>query len=645
MRPTIGPSRHGRLALLVALAALLAAGCRDVATGPDVHELIGLNLQAMNLDGQLALLVVEVTGAGQSEPIIGNFAFEDGTASGVLRVPLGQRTFVARAYHQEGFLTHQGSVTQTVRPGDSEVRIPLTPVSGDVTIEVILGAHSIEVTPGAVEAVVGDELSFHALVTGPDGNPDGAAMPIWGSSNIAVAEIDGTGTATAYLDGEAVIAASHEGVSATAVLSVRSPFRDFPVAIDDGSSEGQTAGAGTVFAAELEPGDETWPLRLHGYVSIQDTEPMPWVWEASVGLVVDKDEGGLLPAYTLNASEIPPDMEFSQVHITILGGRAAAVEAAEELMAELDGGTPDWVRVTELTEILIALMGGPTECPEGVCDAPAPSDEPTVVAVSPSDGATEAGVGSPLALTFNLPMDPSTLTGKTTLDAGPCTGTVQASTDGFATCIPVASGLPAMSGEGTVATFLPAPGLAFGSTFRVRVTEEAQTVDGVPLPSAFETAVGFTTALDDREEDRALNESGLALEADFCSVHHPSELALASGTESEPVLGRLLEVGLTDTSESALPQVHAQLGFGPRDRNPQWESGWTFVDADFNGRVGDQHEYEARVPPQAPGAFGYVYRFSLDEGGSWTYCDAAGSGSGEGLSFETPRIPLLTVIA
>ncbi len=115
-----------------------------------------------------------------------------------------------------------------------------------------------------------------------------------------------------------------------------------------------------------------------------------------------------------------------------------------------------------------------------------------VASVSPLDGSSGAPVEGPITVVFSGAMDPSSLTLKTALDSGPCAGTLQVSTDAFATCVPMSAAQPAMSGGATIATLTPAPGLAFGSTFRVRLVAGALDAQGdAPVP--FSTPQGFTT--------------------------------------------------------------------------------------------------------------------------------------------------------
>ncbi|MBX3250108.1 MAG: lamin tail domain-containing protein [Myxococcales bacterium] len=458
-------------------------------------------------------------------------------------------------------------------------------------------------------------------------------------------------------------------------------------------------------------------------------------------------------------------------------------------------------------------------CVEGQgCVAP-----PTVVAISPADGATTVPVASPLAITFSAAMDPTTLTATTTLD-GACTGSIQVSTDGFASCIPFAAATPTMSVGDTVATLVAAPGLAFGTTFAVRVTTSAESATGaalatrwdstfttelppcengsvvisqvyggggnsgapythdfveihnrgrnpvtvggwsvqyasaagtswsvtplsgmiqpggfhlvrlaggatgVPLPM-FDSSgtanvsatngkvalvastaalsggcptstatlvdfVGFGTAdcalgtaapagsnqnsirrrddacrdsannADDfaavavdsapgpRNSDSApvlccsggtVNETGEALEADFCNVQFPASVMVAAGAPLDTVYGRIYELGVTDTAPNPSPEITAEIGIGPRNSNPQWEGGWTYTPATYNLRDGNDEEYQVDASTPAAGEYSYVYRFSLDGGASWTYCDLNGAGSNGGLSFETTQLPRLLV--
>lgn len=141
----------------------------------------------------------------------------------------------------------------------------------------------------------------------------------------------------------------------------------------------------------------------------------------------------------------------------------------------------------------------------------------------------------------------------------------------------------------------------------------------------------------------ALNGTGAPLEADACAIRFPDAQSIAAGLATRPVRARLLEAGLTE-SAGAAPGVVAQLGLGPAGSDPRTAPGWEYVDATYSLQAADEDEYEAPLTaPGTPGVYAYAYRFSLDGGESFTYCDTDGAGSGEGLAFEPERLGLLTV--
>jgi len=140
---------------------------------------------------------------------------------------------------------------------------------------------------------------------------------------------------------------------------------------------------------------------------------------------------------------------------------------------------------------------------------------------------------------------------------------------------------------------------------------------------------------------------------DFCNVEYPkdqlpdSEGALPVNTPLD-VTGRILESGLTDTFDTAAPGVRAQLGLSPRnptgaDLDPTTSNSWRYFDAvpnpdyDFTQ---DEDEYIATVTPTATGSYLYAYRFSLDGGRSYSYCDGDDFNDG----FEADDLSQMSVV-
>ncbi|HHH27963.1 MAG TPA: lamin tail domain-containing protein, partial [Polyangiaceae bacterium] len=137
------------------------------------------------------------------------------------------------------------------------------------------------------------------------------------------------------------------------------------------------------------------------------------------------------------------------------------------------------------------------------------------------------------------------------------------------------------------------------------------------------------------------NESGDADEADFCNVQFPTSITMTTAGSTQ-VFGQIFEAGVTEAAGNP-GTITAELGYGPRTANPQHEAGWTFIPAAYNVQSGNNDEFEATLTGLAAGTYGYAFRFSLDGGTSWTYCDVNGAGSNAGLDFETPQIPEMIV--
>lgn len=91
--------------------------------------------------------------------------------------------------------------------------------------------------------------------------------------------------------------------------------------------------------------------------------------------------------------------------------------------------------------------------------------------------------------------------------------------------------------------------------------------------------------------------------------------------------------------------VLAELGFGPAAWLPLTEnSTGGFKNATFNTQVGNDDEFQGSfTAPATVGMYRYVYRFSLDGGLNYTYCDSDGAGSNMGLDFNAANAGVMTV--
>ena len=114
---------------------------------------------------------------------------------------------------------------------------------------------------------------------------------------------------------------------------------------------------------------------------------------------------------------------------------------------------------------------------------------PSVVTTSPASGDTGVAKRSDIVVTFSEAMNPATLTTNTT-DAT-CSGSIQVSSDAFATCVQMTAA-PASSNGATTFLVTPAADLPSLSTYQIRVTTSAASATSVPLAAEFTTAANFT---------------------------------------------------------------------------------------------------------------------------------------------------------
>ncbi|MBV71466.1 MAG: hypothetical protein CMH52_08950 [Myxococcales bacterium] len=134
---------------------------------------------------------------------------------------------------------------------------------------------------------------------------------------------------------------------------------------------------------------------------------------------------------------------------------------------------------------------------------------------------------------------------------------------------------------------------------------------------------------------------------DFCRLQSPTAIPndMADGRYREEVTiyGRVREQGITDRSASvdAYGLVRGYLGFGPDGSQPQNNDEWVWIwarpnaeyDANASGEP-DADEYQARLFIPLPGQYDYAYRFTVDGGRSWLYCDGGQAGSDDGYTAE-----------
>jgi len=127
---------------------------------------------------------------------------------------------------------------------------------------------------------------------------------------------------------------------------------------------------------------------------------------------------------------------------------------------------------------------------------------------------------------------------------------------------------------------------------------------------------------------------------DWCNLQSPASTATGQYSATETIYGRVHFAG-----DGAPPaNLMAEVGFGAQNTDPATTPGWNWdALASQNASCqscGPNYEYMAPIMAKGPGTFSYAYRFSIDDGITWSYCDLDGSLNG---TVETNQLGTLTV--
>lgn len=127
---------------------------------------------------------------------------------------------------------------------------------------------------------------------------------------------------------------------------------------------------------------------------------------------------------------------------------------------------------------------------------------------------------------------------------------------------------------------------------------------------------------------------------DWCNIQWPFEITVVVNNESDAIYSQVYEEGVTEGIGQG-SGIKGQLGYGLSTDDPiQDASKWKWVDATFNVDAGNNDEYLAKFTPNQVGEFVYAFRYSMDDGKNWVYCDKDGSDNG----FSLGQTGLLKVI-
>jgi hypothetical protein len=107
----------------------------------------------------------------------------------------------------------------------------------------------------------------------------------------------------------------------------------------------------------------------------------------------------------------------------------------------------------------------------------------------------------------------------------------------------------------------------------------------------------------------------------------PQQVTVTAGAETEE-LHATLTVQPDTFKEELIPFVKAQLGFGPADTLPDAPEGWTWTDVRLKTNYTATLNYAGKLRCATPGSYLFTFRFSMDDGATWTAADKDGIANG-----------------
>jgi len=132
-----------------------------------------------------------------------------------------------------------------------------------------------------------------------------------------------------------------------------------------------------------------------------------------------------------------------------------------------------------------------------------------------------------------------------------------------------------------------------------------------------------------RAEDSAKLEVTGAPQIASCIIEPPAVITVYAGENSEPIFGRIEVPGYTDSISGRIDFILSQVGYGPDGSSPEASTRWEWKDANFDSDSGNQDRYSGNITaPVSQGSYDVAYRFSIDSGETWVYCDMDGSSNG-----------------
>lgn len=483
---------------------------------------------------------------GRTQQLTATGVYSDGTTQDLTAAVTWSSAAVSTAtVDTQGLLTamNEGTTAVTAQSGT---------VSGTTTVTVTAAVlTALDVTPASASVAKGLTRQLTATGTYSDGSQQDLTSSVtWASSAAAVATVSATGLATAVAEGTASLTATEGALSASAALTVTAAevvsisVTPASPTVAKGLTRQLTATA-TLSDSNTQDvtATATWASATTSVATVSAAGVVTAVAEgasvvsATVGMVSGSTTVTVDPAVVVSLELLPDPLAVTvgaTATLTATGhfsdgttgdvGAQAAWSSSDGAVATVSAGAVTGVAAG--TASITATVGAATA--SATVNVSALLE---VASTTPASGATGVPALSTVAVTFNMAVNPATVTVQSS--SGACSGSLQVSRNDFASCIGLSA--PELSGGDTVATVTPAPALVFGGSYKVRVTTAVQAVAGQALVSQFTLLDAFTTATDTRcsaglmisQVYAAGGNSGAIWRNDFVELHNPGNVAVS----------------------------------------------------------------------------------------------------------------------
>ncbi|MEO9160049.1 MAG: Ig-like domain-containing protein [Kofleriaceae bacterium] len=549
----------------VALLALALAACAASAGPPAPPELVTITLGPTDAPALDPQATVQLTATG---------TYSDTTTRDVTSLVTWTSDMAGVA-----MIDASGLVT-----GVAEGTAHVTATSGSIT-----GSEIVAVTNGGVASVVimtahpslakGQTTQLTAVVTNKDGSHPNA-MPMWTTSDPSVG-IDNTGYVTAVAIGASDITATQGGMTSAPTTITVTAAELTSLAIGPASphvalgfTTQLTANGDYTDGTQVDPATVVWTSDQPAVATIATTGATDGVvTPVTAGMATIHAQVGTMTAMTTivvtAATLVSIAVTPNPANVVPTGTVALTATGTFSDATTLDiTQNTTWATTANATVTTTGTRGVVTGVAVGDATITATDGAAmttslvhvlglAVAAIAPSDGAIGVRATTPIAIAFDQPVQPVSLTAQAA--TGACTGSIQVSADHFATC---AGG--ALVVASPTATFTPAAALTPLATYQVRVLGTAANAAGVAMGTDVTQPNGFTIATDGTcastivisQVYGAGGNTGASYDADYVELHN-------AGPTTESIGGWSVQYAAAASASwavVALPQVSIPPG-------------------------------------------------------------------------------------